>query len=86
MAQFSERKPFFKGVSIQSKLTRSYPHDELFAHVIGYVGRINDKESKEIDKERYAGTDLIGKIGIEKYYEDLLWVGRPPSCRNQRSW
>ena len=72
MAQFSERKPFFKGVSIQSKLTRSYPHDELFAHVIGYVGRINDKESKEIDKERYAGTDLIGKIGIEKYYEDLL--------------
>ncbi|WP_296402280.1 penicillin-binding protein 2 [Psychrobacter sp.] len=72
MAQFSERKPFFKGVSIQSKLTRSYPYDELFAHVIGYVGRINDKESKKIDKERYAGTDLIGKIGIEKYYEDLL--------------
>ncbi|PNK61569.1 penicillin-binding protein 2 [Psychrobacter sp. FDAARGOS_221] len=76
MAQFSERKPFFKGVSIQSKLTRSYPYDELFAHVIGYVGRINDKETKEIDKERYAGTDLIGKIGIEKYYEDLL-LGQP---------
>lgn len=76
MAQFSERKPFFKGVSIQSKLTRHYPYNELFAHVIGYVGRINDKESKQIDKERYAGTDLIGKIGIEKYYEDLL-LGKP---------
>ncbi|MBH0085825.1 penicillin-binding protein 2 [Psychrobacter sp. SCQQ22] len=76
LAQFSERKPFFRGVSIQSKLTRSYPYDKLFAHVIGYVGRINDKESKRIDKERYAGTDLIGKIGIEDYYEDIL-LGQP---------
>lgn len=76
VAQFSERKPFFKGVTIQSKLTRTYPYDELFAHVIGYVGRINDKESKEIDKQRYAGTDLIGKIGIESYYEDIL-LGEP---------
>ena len=76
LAQFSERKPFFRGVTIQSKLTRSYPYDELFAHVIGYVGRINDKESKQIDKDRYAGTDLIGKIGIEDFYEDIL-LGQP---------
>ncbi|WP_201555054.1 penicillin-binding protein 2 [Psychrobacter sp. 72-O-c] len=76
LAQFSERKPFFRGVTIQSKLTRSYPYDELFAHVIGYVGRINDKESKKIDKDRYAGTDLIGKIGIEDFYEDIL-LGQP---------
>ena len=66
LAQFSERKPFFRGVTIESKLTRSYPYDELFAHVIGYVGRINDKETKQINKDRYAGTDLIGKIGIER--------------------
>ncbi|MEC5210365.1 penicillin-binding protein 2 [Psychrobacter sp. PL15] len=76
VAQFSERKPFFRGVTIQSKLTRSYPYDELFAHVIGYVGRINDKESQKIDKDRYAGTDLIGKIGIEDFYEDIL-LGQP---------
>ena len=53
-------------------MTRYYPHGELFAHVIGYVGRINDKELKEIDKDLYAGSNLIGKIGVEKYYEDLL--------------
>lgn len=76
LAQFSERQPFFHGVTIESKLTRTYPYDELFAHVIGYVGRINDKESKEIDKERYGGTDLIGKIGIEAFYEDIL-LGQP---------
>ncbi len=76
VAQFSERKPFFQGISVQSKLTRTYPYDELFAHVIGYVGRINDKESKAIDKDLYAGTDLIGKLGIEKNYEELL-LGKP---------
>lgn len=76
VAQFSERKPFFRGVSIQSKLTRVYPYADLFAHVIGYVGRINDKESKQIDKRLYAGTDLIGKLGIESYYETLL-LGYP---------
>lgn len=76
VAQFSERQPFFHGISIQSKLTRTYPYDELFAHVIGYVGRINDKETKTIDKDRYAGTDLIGKLGIEAQYEDLL-LGQP---------
>lgn len=81
IAQFSERKPFFQGITIQTKLTRIYPYGELFAHVIGYVGRINDKENKQInenddDKRRYAGTDLIGKLGIEKQYEQVL-LGLP---------
>lgn len=76
VAQFSERKPFFKGVSIQSKLTRTYPYGDLFAHVIGYVGRISDNDTKTLDKQLYAGTDLIGKTGLEKYYESLL-MGKP---------
>ncbi|WP_347456776.1 penicillin-binding protein 2 [Acinetobacter thermotolerans] len=72
IARFSEVKYQFPGVKIDTQMTRYYPHGELFAHVIGYVGRINDKELKEIDKDLYAGTNLIGKIGVEKYYEDLL--------------
>lgn len=72
IARFSERKQEFPGVAIQTKMTRFYPHGDLFAHVIGYVGRINEKEQAVLDKNAYAGTDLIGKIGIEKYYEDLL--------------
>ncbi|AXI03171.1 penicillin-binding protein 2 [Aquirhabdus parva] len=72
IARFSERKQEFPGVSIQTKMTRFYPHGDLFAHVIGYVGRINDKEQATLDKVAYAGTDLIGKIGIERSYEDLL--------------
>ena len=72
IAKFSEVKFQFPGVNIETQMTRYYPHGELFAHVIGYVGRINDKELKEIDKDLYAGTNLIGKIGVEKSYEDLL--------------
>ncbi len=72
IARFSEVKYEFPGVNIETQMTRYYPHGELFAHVIGYVGRINDKELKSIDKDLYAGTNLIGKIGVEKFYEDLL--------------
>lgn len=72
IARFSEVKFQFPGVNIETQMTRYYPHGELFAHVIGYVGRINDKELKEIDKDAYAGTNLIGKIGVEKSYEHLL--------------
>ncbi|WP_180043612.1 penicillin-binding protein 2 [Acinetobacter sp. YH16039] len=72
IAKFSEVKFEFPGVNIETQMTRYYPHGELFAHVIGYVGRINDKELKSIDKDLYAGTNLIGKIGVEKSYEDLL--------------
>lgn len=76
IARFSELKHTFPGVSIQTKMTRFYPHGEQFAHVIGYVGRINEKEFSGLDKNAYAGTDLIGKIGVEKFYEDLLH-GKP---------
>jgi penicillin-binding protein 2 len=65
-------KYMFPGVNIETQMTRYYPYGELFAHVIGYVGRINDRELKNINKDVYAGTNLIGKIGIEKSYEDLL--------------
>ena len=72
IARFSEVKYQFPNVEITTQMTRIYPYDDLFAHLIGYVGRINDKELKVIDKDKYAGTNLIGKIGIEKFYEQLL--------------
>jgi penicillin-binding protein 2 len=60
------------GAEVTARLTRFYPNAELFAHVIGYVGRINEHESQQIDSVAYSGTDSIGKIGLEKYYEDRL--------------
>lgn len=61
-----------EGVEITAELARYYPEGELYAHVVGYTGRINEKEQAQIDKERYDGTHHIGKVGLEKQYEDLL--------------
>ncbi len=60
------------GVEITAELARYYPEGELYAHVVGYTGRINEREQAQIDKERYDGTHHIGKVGLEKQYEDLL--------------
>jgi penicillin-binding protein 2 len=51
---------------------RHYPFSESFSHVIGYVGRINQQELNKIDPTNYSASHYIGKLGIEKYYEDDL--------------
>lgn len=64
------------GVEVQAKLVRDYPAGSLFAHSIGYVGKINDREWNNFDEDkikRYQGVHTIGKIGLEKSYEDLLF-------------
>ena len=60
------------GAEVSARLMRFYPDGELFGHAIGYVGRINEHESKTIDGIKYSGTDSIGKIGLEKFYESQL--------------
>lgn len=60
------------GVVVDAQLLRHYPHGELFSHALGYVGRINEQESWELDETDYRGTFHVGKVGVEKYYEDLL--------------
>ena len=63
------------GVEVQAQLVRHYPHRALFAHSVGYVGRINDRELAAFDEEkyrRYSGTHTLGKIGLERRYEQLL--------------
>ena len=60
------------GVEVEAELVRHYPYGELLAHAVGYVGRINEQELAEIDRVNYSGTHLIGKNGIEKFYEAEL--------------
>jgi penicillin-binding protein 2 len=62
----------FPGVSVDPYLTRNYPYGAEFAHVIGYVGRIDEKEQARLDPDLYAGTTHVGKTGLEKEYEKLL--------------
>ena len=60
------------GVEVAAQLVRHYPQGEHFAHSVGYVGRINEAEVKQLDPVNYSGTHHIGKTGIERFYEDSL--------------
>ena len=72
IARFSTQRWRFPGVEIVPYLTRFYPLGEEFAHVVGYVGRIDVADAAKLDEERYSGTTHIGKTGIERRYEDEL--------------
>lgn len=65
------------GVAVSAHLTRRYPYKESTAHVVGYVGRLDQRNLESVDASNYAGTTHIGKTGIENAYESILhgWVG-----------
>ena len=60
------------GIEVQAQFVRHYPQGDHFAHSVGYVGRINEKEAKQVDPTQYRGTQSIGKTGIERFYEPEL--------------
>ncbi|WP_370459679.1 penicillin-binding protein 2 [Aquitalea sp. LB_tupeE] len=66
----------FPGVQVKARLFRDYPYKELTSHVLGYIGRINQKDQERLDDEdkgtNYKGTNYIGKTGLEAVYEDDL--------------
>ena len=72
VAKFAVNQHQFSGVEIAANSTRYYPQKHTFAHALGYVGRINEKELTKLDKQAYEGTSHVGKLGIEKKYEDIL--------------
>ena len=72
VAKFAVARPFFPGVDIHAILVRYYPYSILTSHVVGYVGRINEKELKELPEAEYSGTFYMGKVGIELAYETQL--------------
>ena len=76
VATFSVNQFKYPGASIEAYLKRFYPFGDTFTHALGYVARINTTDLKKLDDQgklaNYAATRDIGKLGVEKYYEDLL--------------
>ena len=78
VARFSAQRYRFPGVDVRARLIRQYPHGEVASHVIGYIGRINQREQSNIaewpdeDQANYRGTEYIGKLGAEQSYEREL--------------
>lgn len=60
------------GVMIKEKESRVYDYGRETAHLVGYVQSINGDELKEKSDQEYNENSIIGKTGLEKYYEDTL--------------
>ena len=79
VARFVAQRFRFPGVEVKARLFRNYPLGETGSHLLGYIGRINQAEKKDIDENwdedtqaNYRGTEYIGKLGIEQRYEQQL--------------
>jgi penicillin-binding protein 2 len=72
IATFAVHRFEFPGLDIKTRQTRFYPNGNLAVHALGYVGAISEQDLKHIDRAAYAGTSLIGKLGIESAYEKEL--------------
>jgi penicillin-binding protein 2 len=71
LIQIEARKDDFPELSIISTAGREYIDGEIFAHILGYIGKI-DKETLKNNPEKYTIHDYVGLAGIEKFYENIL--------------
>jgi penicillin-binding protein 2 len=72
LARFAVNRPDFPGVEVRPRLTRYYPLGGTGVHALGYVAAISEQDQERIDTANYAGTTLIGKLGVERAFEDEL--------------
>lgn len=76
VARIAANRYRLPGVDVKARLFRQYPQGKLAAHVLGYIGRMNDNDVKRLQAsnqyDNYRGSDHVGKIGIEQSYESLL--------------
>jgi penicillin-binding protein 2 len=72
IVEIEERKDELKGVVLEVKPRRDYLYHDLAAHSLGYVGEIDKEELQRFGNPKFQGGDIIGKAGLEKYYDDIL--------------
>ena len=72
VAKISLQKYNLPGVDISASLSRIYNFKEPLSHIVGYIGPISETDLKSIDIKDYRSIHQIGKIGVEKYYENEL--------------
>tara|TARA_Y100001970_G_scaffold12604_1_gene14438 strand:+ start:10480 stop:12342 length:1863 start_codon:yes stop_codon:yes gene_type:complete len=72
LAIFANNRMLLKGFDIKSRLTRNYPQNEIYAHVLGYMGSISSTDYQRFDPVFYTGKEQIGKSAIEREYEHIL--------------
>jgi penicillin-binding protein 2 len=68
----SENTDSLPGVAIVQASKREYLTKDLFAHILGYEGRITEAQYKQLAALGYGSADVVGQAGLENYYETLL--------------
>ena len=72
-AEIADRKVNLPGVTIEPEIFRFYPNGSLAAHILGYIGPISDEQLADPKMSgKYVSGDVIGKSGLEMYYESYL--------------
>jgi penicillin-binding protein 2 len=73
VAKFIAHRYRFPGVEIKARLFRQYPGGAFASHMLGYIGRVTDRDLEKIEEKdldaNYRGTDHFGKTGLEQHYE-----------------
>ncbi len=76
VAKFIARRFQFPGVEIRARLFRQYPEGAFASHLLGYIGRLSERDLERVEAEgaapNYRGTEYFGKAGLEQYYEFAL--------------
>jgi penicillin-binding protein 2 len=76
VARFAANRFRFPGVEIRARLFRQYPYGDTASHVIGYIGRMTDRDIERLEEQgvsaNYRGTDFVGKTGVEASYQNEL--------------
>lgn len=81
VAQISERNSDFPGVTITTQSARKYNYDNLASHILGYIGKISEKEYND-EQDIYSNDDYVGRTGIESLFENYL-RGKKRKRRNR---
>ncbi len=73
VAKFIAHRYRFPGVDIKARLFRQYPGGAFASHMLGYIGRVTDRDLEKIEEKdldaNYRGTEHFGKTGLEQHYE-----------------
>jgi len=72
IAVLAENLDSLPGLSWQPKPVRNYGETGSLSHILGYVGNITRDEYTQLFNQGYKQGDVIGKMGIERQYDDVL--------------
>lgn len=74
MAAILENSDRLIGVTVKDEYVRCYNYGKYIAHLIGYTGKVSADELAELQKDdpSYQASDVVGKSGVEKSYEQVL--------------